>query len=44
LPELRAQVVGLIQTVLAGPVTVMQAALTGVLCCIDEKAKKKIKS
>ncbi len=41
LPELRAQVVGLIQTVLAGPVTVMQAALTGVLCCIDEKAKKE---
>ncbi|NGX54728.1 MAG: 50S ribosomal protein L10 [Chlamydiae bacterium] len=42
LPELRAQVLGLIETVLSGPLTVMQAVLTGVLRCMDEKTKKEI--
>ena len=40
LQELRAQIVGLLQAPMAQVVGVMQFALTGILCCMEEKSKK----
>ena len=40
LEELRAQVLGLIQNVMGGVISVLQAPMTGVMHCLEAKAKK----
>lgn len=41
LPELRAQVLGLLQAPMAQTLGIVQAALTSLLYCVDEKSKKE---
>lgn len=43
LPELRAQILGLFQAPMAQTLGVIQAALTSLLYCVDEKSKKEEK-